>query len=250
MYLNRLHPEFLIHFFIILIIINLACPRPHSKSLLSSSQKERGKNLGPVWLPIPFVIATASPCSQVAFVTEVHPDTELQRETGASGMVRKWKCSASGAALLCQRPIPGKEHTAQPHQPASTTSPARNKPGSFPGNPIPNTVGFCNALVFCSLWQQAAAAAALQHAVLAHRNFSCPVFSDGECQDAPCYTRLLPQVSTFSKFQKLSMALPFASSINYDENSSRANSSRCKTASLFPFFKRHMKQINHQGSAG
>lgn len=94
-----------------------------------------------------------------AFVTEVDPDTELQRQTGASGMVRKWEYSVSGAALLCHRLIPGKKHTAQSHQPASTTSPARNKPGSFPGDPIPNMVVFCNALVFCSLWQRAAAAA-------------------------------------------------------------------------------------------
>lgn len=77
-----------IHTFIILIIINLACPRPNSKSLLSPAITE-GQNLRPMCFTIAFVIATAAPFSQSDFVTRVHANMEFQRETGASRTVRK-----------------------------------------------------------------------------------------------------------------------------------------------------------------
>lgn len=196
--------------------------------------------MGPARHPIALVIATAAPCSQSAFVTGVHLDTELQREMGASGMVRKGEYSVSGTALLHPRLIPGKKtHSTVP--PASTTSPARNNLTLF------LLIQFSTSSVFVTLLFSVPSGNRQQQQ---HRNmqswytsssFVLAVFSDGGCRDVPCYTPLLRQASTFSKFQKLSTALPFEGGINYDENSSRANSSRCKTPSLFPFFKRYMK---------
>lgn len=99
-----------------------------------------------------------APYSQSAFVSKVYPDTKVQREMSASEMVRKGEYSVLVAALLHLRAVLGKKHRAVP--PASTTCPARSKPGSFPGDQIPNIVIFFVTLVFCSLWQKAAAAAA------------------------------------------------------------------------------------------
>lgn len=170
-------------------------------------------------------------------------------------MVRKEDFSASGTVLLHHRLIPFKEHTAQPHQPAPPPQRGTNlalflaiqfpTPGSSPGDPIPSIAVFLQHS--CALFPPAASGGSSTGT----GNPGTPqalspwlrsaMTGVGKCCAAP----LLPQASTLSKFLKLFSALHFESGTNCDENSSR-----CKTASLFSFFKRHTKQISHQGFGG